>query len=85
MQKLFKSSRFQADYDRFNAAIAKMEGKKQEDAQMLLGKLVALVKRLDESIVEMAYEKKLPTAGADLKDDILDTRKSLEEKLHSYL
>lgn len=85
MQKLYKSERFQSDYKRFKTVIEGMpEGKVKAESTQLLQRLVAAVKRMDEMHMELAYAKQLPSTGVDMKSDIIEIRKDLEDRIKAY-
>jgi hypothetical protein len=82
MQSIFTSSKFQEDYKRYKQAIDKLpEGDLKNQTNLLLTKLVAEVKKLDNMHLDLIFTKQLPTLGSEMKDNITDVRKQLDSKL----
>ena len=85
LNSIQRNSRFQEDYQRYNAALSEMpEGQLKEDTRKLLNSLVGEVRKLDNMHTEMVYNKQLSGSGSDVRDTILSIRKQLEKKLADW-
>ena len=79
---LQKSNRFQQDYQRYLDKIQQIpEGEFKPEANGLLNKLVAEVKKLDSMHIEMVITKQMPSIGSDMRQNILSIRQKLDTKL----
>jgi len=79
---LQKSNRFQQDYQRYLDKIRQIpEGEFKQEANGLLNKLVAEVKKLDSMHIEMVITKQMPSIGSDMRQNILSIRQKLDNKL----
>ena len=79
---LQKSNRFQQDYQRYLDKIQQIpEGEFKQEANGLLNKLVAEVKKLDSMHIEMVITKQMPSIGSDMRQNILSIRQKLDNKL----
>ena len=79
---LQKSDRFQQDYQRYLDKIQQIpEGEFKQEANGLLNKLVAEVKKLDSMHIEMVISKQMPSIGSDMRQNILSIRQKLDNKL----
>ena len=79
---LQKSNRFQQDYQRYLDKIQRIpEGEFKQEANGLLNKLVAEVKKLDSMHIEMVITKQMPSIGSDMRQNILSIRQKLDNKL----
>ena len=79
---LQKSDRFQQDYQRYLDKIQQIpEGEFKQEANGLLNKLVAEVKKLDSMHIEMVITKQMPSIGSDMRQNILSIRQKLDNKL----
>lgn len=79
---LQKSNRFQQDYQRYLDKIQRIpEGEFKQEANGLLNKLVAEVKKLDSMHIEMVITKQMPSIGSDMRQNILSIRQKLDTKL----
>ena len=80
---LQRSSRFQEDCAKYRTAIGTMpDGPAKQESQQLLNKLIGEIKKLDSMHMEMIYSRQLPTMGGDMKQDITNIRKQLDDKLN---
>ena len=80
---LQRSSRFQEDCAKYRTAIGTMpDGPAKQESQQLLNKLIGEIKKLDRMHMEMIYSRQLPTMGGDMKQDITNIRKQLDDKLN---
>ena len=83
---LQKSSRFQADCEKYRTLIDSMPaGTVKQESQQLLNKLIAEITKLDSMHMEMIYSRQLPTMGGDMKQDITAIRQKLETILKDWL
>ena len=79
---LQKSNRFQQYYQRYLEKIQQIpEGEFKQEANGLLNKLVAEVKKLDSMHIEMVITKQMPSIGSDMRQNILSIRQKLDTKL----
>ena len=79
---LQKSDRFKQDYQRYLDKIQQIpEGEFKQEANGLLNKLVAEVKKLDSMHIEMVITKQMPSIGSDMRQNILSIRQKLDNKL----
>lgn len=77
---LQKTERFQKDIKEYTAAIEKLpEGHEKLEAKRLLNELVHEVKNMDNMFLDMVYAKQLPSLGSDIKNKIVEIRKSLDK------
>ena len=83
---LQKSNRFQQDYQRYLDKIQRIpEGEFKQEANGLLNKLVAEVKKLDSMHIEMVITKQMPSIGSDMRQNILSIRQKLDTKLKNVV
>lgn len=83
---LQKSDRFQQDYQRYLDKIQQIpEGEFKQEANGLLNKLVAEVKKLDSMHIEMIITKQMPSIGSDMRQNILSIRQKLDNKLKNVV
>jgi hypothetical protein len=76
--------RFKKDYEYYLTKIQEIpEGEFKQEVTQLLNKLVAEVRKLDNMHMEMIYTRQMPSMGTDMKQDILNLRKKLDNKLKS--
>lgn len=76
--------RFKQDYEQYLAKIQEIpEGEFKQEVTQLLNKLVAEVRKLDNMHMEMIYTRQMPSMGTDMKQDILNLRRKLDNKLKS--
>ena len=83
---LQKSDRFQQDYQRYLDKLQQSpEGEFKQEANGLLNKLVAEVKKLDSMHIEMVITKQMPSIGSDMRQNILSIRQKLDTKLKNVV
>lgn len=85
MQSIQQSERFQNDLKRYNSVIEHMpEGNDREEFKKLLSNLVLEVKKMDTMFIDMIYSNQISSNGKEIRDNITDIRKRLEEKFNRY-
>ncbi len=60
------------------------EGNDREEFKKLLSNLVLEVKKMDTMFIDMIYSNQISSNGKEIRDNITDIRKRLEEKFNRY-
>ena len=82
MLELFKSPRFQEEYQGYKEKIKKISNDSaKKELDILLNKLVNEVKMLDGFHQQMLSNKTLPIGASDAKNRIVELRKAIVKKI----
>jgi hypothetical protein len=74
------TNRFQTDIARYRESIDKITNEQEKlAATRLLNDLIYEVKNMDNMYLDMVYAKQLPSLGSDIKNKIVEIRKSLDK------
>ena len=85
VQTIQKSERYQNDLKRFNSFLERLpDGQDKDDFRNLLSKLVFEVKKMDTMFVDMIYSNQVSSTGKEIRESLLETRKSLEKIISRY-
>lgn len=85
MLSLYKSERFQQEYNDFKTRISRVTDEKLKiTLENFLNKLASHTKNLDNQHEEMIFSKQMKSMSNDLRDNILEVRKTLDKKLSDW-
>jgi len=85
MLSIYKSEKFQNEYNDFKTRIDKVDDLRLKSTlENLLRQLETKVKRLDSQHSELIMSRQMKSLGNDIKDELLDLRKSLDKKLKDF-
>ena len=85
MLSLYKSERFQQEYKDFKTRISRVTDEKLKiTLENFLNKLASHTKNLDNQHEEMIFSKQMKSMSNDLRDNILEVRKTLDKKLSDW-
>ena len=85
MLSIYKSDKFQNEYNDFKTRIDKVDDLRLKSTlENLLRQLETKVKRLDSQHNELIMSRQMKSLGSDIKDELLDLRKSLDKKLKDF-
>lgn len=85
MLSIYKSEKFQNEYNDFKTRIDKVDDLRLKSTlENLLRQLETKVKRLDSQHSELIMSRQMKSLGSDIKDELLDLRKSLDKKLKDF-
>lgn len=82
MLSVYNSEKFKKEYSDFKNRISKIQDLKSKSIlENLLLNLERKVKSLDSQHTEIILSRQMKSLGADIKDEILELRKSLDKKI----
>jgi hypothetical protein len=85
MLSLLKSERFQNEYNDFKNRISKVTDERLKiTLENYLNKLVTHAKNLENQHLEMIFSKQMRSMSNDLRDNILEVRKTIDKKLSDW-
>jgi|SRR6056300_983467 hypothetical protein len=85
MLSLYKSERFQKEYNDFKTRISRVTDEKLKiTLENFLNKLASHARNLDNQHEEMIFSKQMKSMSNDLRDNILEVRKTLDKKLSDW-
>lgn len=85
MLTLFKSKKFQEEYNTYKTVIEQIDNEKiKADLETLLSKLILEVRAVDQQHQELLATRKMPALTDDSKTRILEIRKQLDRRVRDW-
>ena len=86
LSSIRSSQNFKNELQKFDDALSKISNEAAKaEITRLIQQLIFEVKKIDETHSEMIYTKQIPTTGSEMRKNIFELRKKIDQKINENL